>query len=149
MQSAARTVNDYLDELSPDRRRALSTVRNTVVENLPQGITEAMNWGMIAYEVPLEVVPDTYNGQPLMYAALASHKNHMALYLSGIYGNPELRAEFERIYRASGLRMDLGKSCVRFRRVEDLPLDLVGWAIGAMSMEGFIQMYEHSRSTLN
>ena len=146
MQSTARTVTEYLDELSPERRRAISAVRDVVVANLPQGFTEAMNWGMIAYEVPLEVVPNTYNGQPLMYAALASHKNHMALYLSGIYGNPELRVEFERIYRATGLRMDMGKSCVRFRRLEDLPLDLVGWAIGAMNMQGFIQMYEHSRS---
>ncbi|MCF8530404.1 MAG: DUF1801 domain-containing protein [Candidatus Nanopelagicales bacterium] len=146
MQSAASTVKDYFAELAPDRRRAMETVRNVMVDNLPAGFAEAMNWGMIAYEVPLSVVPDTYNGQPLMYAALASHKNHMAVYLSGIYADPELTAEFERIYRASGLRMDIGKSCVRFRRLEDLPLDLVGWAVGAVSMDGFIQMYLQSRS---
>ena len=146
MQSAASTVKDYLAELAPDRRRAMETVRNVMVDNLPAGFAEAMNWGMIAYEVPLSAVPDTYNGQPLMYAALASHKNHMAVYLSGIYADPELKAEFERIYRASGLRMDIGKSCVRFRRLEELPLDLVGWAVGAVSMDRFIQMYQQSRS---
>ncbi len=146
MQSAASTVKDYLAELAPDRRRAMETVRNVMVDNLPAGFAEAMNWGMIAYEVPLSAVPDTYNGQPLMYAALASHKNHMAVYLSGIYADPELKAEFERIYRASGLRMDIGKSCVRFRRLEDLPLDLVGWAVGAVTLDGFIQMYQQARS---
>ena len=114
--------------------------------NLPEGIKEAMNWGMIAYEVPLKVVPDTYNGQPLMYAALASQKNHMAVYLSGIYGDPKLRAWFEEAYRETGLRMDIGKSCVRFRTLDQLPLELIGQAINAMTMDQFIDMYQKSRT---
>ena len=146
MQSIALTVEGYLGELSAERNQAIRTVREVIVSNLPAGITESMNWGMITYEVPLSVVPHTYNGQPLSYAALASQKNHMAVYLSGIYANPELYVEFERRYRETGLRMDLGKSCVRFRKIEQLPLELIGWAIGAMSMQEFVKIYQQAQS---
>lgn len=105
-----------------------------------------MNWGMITYEVPLRTFPDTYNGQPLAYAALASQKWHMAVYLSGIYGTADLRAWFEEAYRATGLRMDIGKSCVRFTSIDQLPLDLIGEAIAAVPVDEFIAMHEVSRS---
>lgn len=101
-----------------------------------------MNWGMIAYEVPLRTFPDTYNGQPLMYAALASQKHHMAVYLSGIYGSEQLREWFEDSYARTGLRMDIGKSCVRFRTLDDLPLDLIGEAIAAVPVDAFIALHE-------
>ena len=78
-----------------------------------------MNWGMISYEVPLSTCPDTYNGQPLMYAALASQKRHMAVYLTGIYLDEAEREAFEEAYRATGKRFDVGRSCVRFRSLED------------------------------
>ena len=146
MRSEASTVAHYLAELPADRKSAISEVRRVIRANLPEGIKEAMNWGMIAYEVPLKVVPDTYNGQPLMYAALASQKNHMAVYLSGIYGDPKLRAWFEEAYRETGLRMDIGKSCVRFRTLDQLPLELIGQAINAMTMDQFIDMYQKSRT---
>lgn len=110
--------------------------------SLPRGYREAMNWGMIAYEVPLRTFPDTYNGQPLMYAALASQKHHMAVYLSGIYGSEQLREWFENAYARTGLRMDIGKSCVRFRALGDLPLDLIGEAIAAVPVDEFIAMHE-------
>ena len=105
-----------------------------------------MNWGMIAYEVPLRTFPDTNNGQPLMYAALASQKHHMAVYLSGIYGSESLRSWFEEAYAEKGLRMDIGKSCVRFRSIDDLPLDLIGEAIAAVPVRDFIAMYEDAQS---
>ncbi len=105
-----------------------------------------MNWGMIAYQVPLERYPDTYNGQPLLYAALASQKNHMAVYLMGIYGSDALREKFEAAYRATGKRMDIGKSCVRFRRLDDLPLDVVGDAIAAVSLDDLLAMHDHAAS---
>ena len=111
MKSDATTVRAYLDSLPDDRRTALAKVRTVIRRNLPTGIVEAMNWGMITYEVPLRTYPDTYNGQPLAYAALASQKNHMAVYLMGIYGDDALRQQFEDAYRASGKRMDVGKSC--------------------------------------
>ena len=120
-------------------------VRDVILEKLPRGYEETMNWGMIAYEVPLEVYRDTYNGQPLMYAALASQKNHMAVYLSSIYSDEQQRKWFEAAYRKTGKRMDLGKSCVRFRRLEDLPLALIGEAIGRVSVDEFISQYEQGR----
>ena len=121
MHSDATTVTEYLASLPEDRRRAMKAVRTVIRANLPKGLVEAMNWGMIVYEVPLKACPDTYNGQPLAYAALASQKQYMSVYLMGIYGSDELRADFERSYRASGKRMDIGKACVRFRTLEDLP----------------------------
>ena len=87
MQIKAKTAEEYLSELADDRRDAISTVRNVVLDNLPDGYEEMMLFGMITYAVPLSVVPDTYNKQPLMYAALASQKRHMALYLTNVYGD--------------------------------------------------------------
>lgn len=113
---------------------------------IPRGYVEVMNWGMISYEVPLRRYPNTYNGQPLAYAALASQRNHMAVYLSGIYADGSLRSWFEDAYRATGLRMDVGKSCVRFTSIDQLPLDLIGQAIAALPVDDFIAIYEQGRS---
>lgn len=142
VHSDATTPRAYLASLPDDRRRTLTRVRTVIRRNLPRGYREAMNWGMIAYEVPLRTFPDTYNGQPLMYAALASQKHHMAVYLSGIYGSEQLREWFESAYAGTGLRMDIGKSCVRFRALGDLPLDLIGEAIAAVPVDEFIAMHE-------
>ena len=139
MQSDANTVEEYLASLPEDRRTAIQAVRDTILENLPDGYDEVMNWGMITYEVPLEACPDTYNGKPLMYAALGSQKNHMAVYLTGIYMDDGAREEFEAGYRATGKRMDIGKSCVRFRKLEDLPLPLIGEAIGQIPADEFVE----------
>lgn len=146
MRSEAKTVAKYLKELPEERRTALEAVRETILENLPAGYEEAMNWGMIAYQVPLADYPETYNQQPLMYAALASQKNHMAVYLSGIYTDDRARRRFEKAYRATGKRYDVGKSCVRFKKLEDLPLEVIGEAIGSMQVADFIETYEKGRS---
>ena len=145
MRSEATTVDQYLVELPDDRRVAIETVRDTIVENLAPGFEETMNWGMITYQIPLETYPDTYNGQPLMYAALASQKNHMAVYLTAVYSNEDSRDAFLERYRESGKRLDMGKSCVRFRKLDDLPVDLIGEAIASMDVEGFIETYEATR----
>ena len=113
MRSDAKTVKEYLEGLPEDRRHALKKVRAVVRKNLPKGYEEAMNWGMISYQVPLKTCPDTYNGQPLMYAALASQKNHMAIYMTGVYMSEETRKEFEKAYKTAGKRLDAGKCCVR------------------------------------
>lgn len=139
MKSKAESVEEYLAEIPPERRQAIDQVRQTILRNLPAGYEEAMNWGMITYQVPLEVYPDTYNKQPLMYAALANQKNHMAVYLTGIYLDEELNQEFEQKYRATGKRFDVGKSCVRFRVLEDLPLELIAESIRAIEMDEFIE----------
>lgn len=138
MRSEAKTVGEYLESLPEDRRAAISAVRDVILANLPEGYEETINWGMIAYEVPLEVYPDTYNGQPLGLAALASQKNHMAVHLTGIYMDEAEREAFEEAYRATGKRFDVGKSCVRFRRLEDLPLDLIGETVAKLPMDEFV-----------
>lgn len=142
MQSKATTVDQYLAELPDDRRAAIETVRKTILKKLPKGYEEAMNWGMITYQVPLETCPDTYNGQPLMYAALASQKNHMAVYLTGIYMTETSRKEFEKAYKATGKRFDVGKSCVRFKKIDDLPMELIGEVIAASKVKDFITRVE-------
>ena len=146
MRSDAATVEEYLASLPDDRRRALAEVREVVLANLPGGYEEAMNWGMITYQVPLERHPDTYNGRPLMYAALASQKRHMAVYLTGVYADEEAREAFLTRYRDTGKRLDMGKSCVRFRRLDDLPLEVVGEAIAAFDVDEFIARSERARA---
>ena len=145
MQSKATTIEQYLNELPADRRAQIEAVRNVVLENLPDGYEENMNWGMISYEVPLSICPDTYNKKPLMYAALASQKNNMSIYLSGVYANEELREEFMAKYKATGKKMDMGKSCVRFKTIDNLPLDVVGNAIAKFEVNDFIELYKEGR----
>lgn len=145
MYSSAQTVKQYLDELPFERQADMHALRDLIFKNLPQGFEEAMNWGMITYQVPLAVFPDTYNGQPLMYAALASQKNHMALYLTSIYADPARKQAFEDAYKLSGNRLNAGKSCVRFRHLSELPLDLIAQTISSMSMDEFIQLAKSAR----
>jgi uncharacterized protein YdhG (YjbR/CyaY superfamily) len=146
MRSEAGTVEEYLESLPEGRRHALKKVREVIQQNIPDGYEEAMNWGMITYQVPLEVYPDTYNGQPLMYAALASQKNHMAVYLTAIYMTEADRISFEEAYRATGKRFDVGKSCVRFKKLEDLPFELIGKTIGSITMNDFVSMVKRVHS---
>jgi ribosomal protein S7 len=146
MKSEATTVKEYLAELPEDRKTAIETVRKTILERLPDGYKETMNWGMITYQVPLEAYPDSYNRKPLAYASLSSQKNYMAVYLMAIYMADETRQAFESAYKATGKRYDVGKSCVRFRKLEDLPLDVIGDAIAAMPMEEFIERVKQAHS---
>ena len=146
MQSKAETIEDYLSELDDTRCEAISAVRNIVLENLPDGYEEMMLFGMITYAVPLSTFPDTYNKQPLMYAALASQKRYMALYLTNVYGDGSLEAWFRERYKATGKRLDMGKSCVRFRKLDDLPLDLVGETIAMTPIDEFLEIYKASRT---
>ena len=147
MQSSAKTVEQYLADLPDERREAIEAVRDVILENLPKGFEETMNWGMIAYEIPLSRYPDTYNKQPLGLAALASQKNHMAVYLTGVYADDDSRDRFIKAYQATGQRMDMGKSCVRFRTLDDLPLELIGDAIAQYSVDEFIELVEAARQS--
>jgi uncharacterized protein YdhG (YjbR/CyaY superfamily) len=143
--SAARTVDQYLKELSAERREVVSTVREVIRKNLPKGYQETMNWGMISYEVPLDRFPKTYNGQPLMYAALAAQKNHFAVYLISMYQDGAPTGWFAEEFRKAGKKLDMGKSCVRFKKLADLPLETIGKAIRGTSPEKLIEIYEASR----
>jgi hypothetical protein len=145
MKSDAMTVSDYLAELPDDRAAAISAVRNTILDKLPSGFEESMNWGMICYEVPLSVCPNTYNGQPLMYAALASQKRHMAVYLMGMYCDAELNRRITTTWKKRGTRLNMGKSCIRFTQLEQLELELVGEVISAYTLEKFIELQNQAR----
>ena len=146
MRSDADTVEEYLESLPDDRAQALEAVRDVILQHLDDGFEEAMNWGMISYQVPLERKADTYNGKPLMYAALASQKNHMAVYLTGVYATDELRQKFKQDYLATGKKLDMGQSCVRFRQLDDVPLEVIGDAIAAYDVDRFIDLVETQRS---
>jgi uncharacterized protein YdhG (YjbR/CyaY superfamily) len=148
MATASPTsVTAYLAALPDDRRRALTAVRKVIRKNLPEGFEEGVQFGMISYHVPLSRYPDTYNGQPLMLAALASQKNYMAVYLMTVYATPERAAAFQSAYRNTGKRLDMGKSCVRFRTLEDLPLDLLATTISQVPLQDFLTHYEKARAT--
>lgn len=149
MRSTATTVEDYLAELPGDRFDALTQLRQVFLDHIPDGYEEAMNWGMITYQVPLSIYPDTYNGQPLMYAALASQKNHFAVYLSGIYQDEAKRADFLEAYKETGKRLDVGGSCVRFRKIDDVPFDVIGDAIGAIPVDEFVAVAKAARARRN
>jgi uncharacterized protein YdhG (YjbR/CyaY superfamily) len=142
ISSSAQTVDAYLAELSPAAQEVVSEVRAIVLENLPEGYVEVMNWGMICYEVPLSVFPKTYNKKPLMFAALAAQKNHYALYLTAIYQDEEKMNQLRDGFLASGIKPDIGKSCIRFKKLENLPLEVIAKLIAAVPMEQFITQYE-------
>jgi len=144
--SRASTVDAYLAELPHDRRQALAVVREVIVANLPAGFEEGMEYGMISYHVPLARYPDTYNGKPLGLAALANQKSYMTMYLMGVYSDEAEAAWFRKQWTGSGRRLDMGKSCVRFRSLEGVPLDVVAEAISRTSVDDFLAAYERSRS---
>ena len=147
VRSDATTVGDYLTELPDDRRTAITAVRDVILDHLPAGFVEGMQYGMIGYYIPLERYPDTYNDEPLAIAALASQKRYMSLYLMGIYANEDDAWWFREKWTLSGKRLDMGKSCVRFRKLDDVPLDVVGAAIERTSAEDLIADYERSRAS--
>ncbi len=146
MRSNASTVEEYLTELPEERRAAIEAVRQVILKNLPGGYEEVMNWGMITYQVPLETYANTHNMKPLMYAALAAQKNHMAVYLTAIYMNEKASREFEEAYVATGKRYDVGKSCVRFKELVDLPLELIGESIASLQVSEFGDRVNEARS---
>ena len=145
MQSKAKTVAQYLAELQPDRRAAVAGVRKVIRANLGPGFEEGMQYGMIGYYVPHSLYPAGYHcnpAQPLPFACLASQKNYLSLYLTCIYASAAERAAFASAWRESGKKLDMGKSCIRFKRLEDLALDVIGQAIARISVKKFITGYE-------
>lgn len=147
--ATSTSVAQYLAQLPADRRAAIAAVRDTINANLPAGYVEGIQYGMIGWCVPLSRYPDTYNGQPLGLAALASQKQHMALYLMSVYGDPALEAWFKRAYAASGKPLDMGKSCVRFKSLDALPLDVIAEAIRKVPVDAFLACYEAVKRPAN
>jgi hypothetical protein len=141
----AKTVNEYLAALPADRQAALSKVREVMLANLPKGYEERIQYGMISYVVPHSLYPAGYHcdpEQPLTLASLGSQKSHMTIHLMCVYGNRETTEWFQKAYRASGKKLDMGKACVRFRKLEDLPLEVIGQVIARVPVEKYIQSVE-------
>ena len=145
MESSAGTVEQYLNGLPPDRRAVISAVRDVINRALPDGYVEGIAFGMIGWSVPLERFPDTYNGQPLGYVALAAQKRYYSLYLNAVYTGTVEEVEFRRRWEATGRKLDMGKSCVRFTRVDDVDLGLVSEMVAGTSVDEFIQRYKQMR----
>ena len=145
MQSKAKTVTEYLAELPDDRRAAIQAVREVIRKNLGKGYEEGMQYGMIGYYVPHKVYPPGYHcdpKQPLPFAALASQKNYMSLYLMCVYGSPEHEQWFRKEWAKTGRKLDMGKSCIRFKKLEDLPLAVIGKTIARVPVKDYIGYYE-------
>ncbi len=145
MHSDAASVDGYLAALSDERRRAIEVVRAVILKNLPKGYAEGMQYGMIGYFVPHHVYPPGYHcdpKQPLPFAGLASQKRYMSVYLMCIYGDADHLAWFRDAWVRSGKKLDMGKSCVRFKRVEDLALEVIGQAVRRVSVKAFVKHYE-------
>jgi len=150
MQSKAATVAQYLAELPPDRREALEAVRKVILKSLDKDLEEGMQYGMIGYFVPHRVYPAGYHcdpKQPLPYAGLASQKNHMSLYLGCIYGQGFESQRFITEWARTGKKLDMGKACIRFKRVEDLALDVIADTIRRVNAKKYIAQYEAARES--
>ena len=145
MQSRATTVEQYLASLPDDRRAAIEAVRKVILKNLDADYEEGMQYGMIGYYVPHRVFPAGYHAdprKPLPFAALASQKSHMALYLMSVYGDDGQEAWLRQAWEKTGQRLDMGKSCVRFKKLDDLPLEVVGEAIRRSPVASFVARYK-------
>ena len=144
--STARTVQEYLDELPEDRAAVVAHVRDLVNASLPPGYVEGMLYGMITWMVPLETYPDTYNGKPLAYVSLAAQKNYYSLYLMAVYADSEEESRLREQWTARGTKLDMGKCCLRFKRIDNLHEDLVADVVAAVPMDMYVDMAEAARS---
>lgn len=146
MSSNATTVETYLAELPEDRKAAMNQLRKTILDNIPEGFTEAMSYGMIGYVVPHSLYPKGYHCDtklPLPFVSIASQKNFIALHHMGIYASPELLEWFTSEYpKHSKSKLDMGKSCMRFKKVNDIPFALIGELMSKLSVNDWIASYE-------
>jgi hypothetical protein len=146
VSSKAPTPEAYLAELPPERAALVARLRDLVNANLPDGYVERMSWGMISWEVPSERYPDTYNGQPLVFASLAGQKNYTALYLNCVYASDERTERLKAQWSAAGRKLDMGKSCLRFKRAGDVAEEVLAETIRSVPVDRFIAEYEAARA---
>jgi hypothetical protein len=145
-QRPVLTVKQWLEAVPAERKGAINAVRKAVNEHLPAGYVETVAWGMLSWVVPLATLPDTYNGHPLMLAALGAHTKRMTIYLMTVYGDPKVRKAFEIAYKRTGKKLDMGGCCVHFKTLDDLPLDVIGDTIARVSVDEYVERYKNSRS---
>ena len=135
-------IEAYLEKLPGERRKVVETLRALVKKNLPKGYVESFEYGYPSYVIPLEKYPDTYNGKPLCYVSIAAQKHHYAVYLMCVYQDAGLRKKLEDAFRKAGKKLDLGKSCLRFKKLEDVHLPAIAAAIAAVPPAKYIAAYE-------
>ena len=143
--SSPMTVEQYLASLPVDRRAEIERVRSVVRKNLPAGYVEGTSYGMIYYGVPLSVYPDTYNKQPLGYVAIASQKSYCSLHLMPVYGDKKQEQRLRDGFAAKGKKLDMGKACIRFKRADDLDLDVIGDIIASIPMQRWVEIAKSVR----
>jgi hypothetical protein len=142
VSSPAATVEQYLAQLPPDRRAVVATVRDHVNAHLPAGYVEGMGYGMIGWTMPLARYADTYNGQPLCYAGLAAQKHAYSLYLMGCYMDSDEDRDLRAAYARAGRKLDMGKSCLRFKGLDGLLFDAIGRIIASLPVDAYLARYE-------
>jgi len=147
MTSDPKTPEEYIKNLPEDRKEAISKLRKTILDNIPEGFSETMSYGMIGYVVPHSIYPNGYHAKPelpLPFINLASQKNFIAVYHMGVYANKELLDWFVNEYPKHAKRkLDMGKSCIRFKKIEDIPYDLIGELCSKISTDEWIKIYEN------
>ncbi len=150
MLSDASTVQGYIDSLDSERREVFLRLRSVIAENLPAGFEEVMAWGMPAWVVPLKRFPEGYLGnpeQPLPLISIAWQKRHLAFYHMGLYSEPELLKRFLELYEARvGKKADMGKSCLRFTRLDAIPYDLIGEVAAWFDVDRWVRLYRSQRT---
>jgi hypothetical protein len=148
VRSKAATPEQYLQELPPERRELVETIRRTILDHLPDGYREEMTFGMLGYVIPLEDFPDTYNGEPLGAVALANQKQYVSVYLFGIYADDAEREWFVGAWKATGRKLDMGKSCIRVKRLDDVALDVLAAAVERVPPERILDAHRaaHGRT---
>jgi len=146
MQSTAKTPQDYIDSLPEDRKEAINKIRQAIQKTLPEGFQESMGYGMLCYSVPHSIYPKGYHCDPklpLGFMSLASQKNFIALYHMGIYANPKLLDWFTTEFpKHSKSKLDMGKSCIRFKKINDIPYELISELASKMTVQQWIDCYE-------
>jgi uncharacterized protein YdhG (YjbR/CyaY superfamily) len=146
MNYEAQSPEEYINQLPEDRREAVETLRKTIVDNLPMGFEEIMSYGMISYVVPKTIYPAGYHAnpkEPLPYMSIASQKSHIALYHMGVYMYPEILEWFQEEYpKHVNTKLDMGKSCIRFKSVENIPFDLIAELCRKITVEDYIEKYK-------
>ena len=145
MTTTATTVHDYLSSLKVEQRSVIEPVRSLILSHLPPGFVETINWGMLSYEVPLSMYPNTYNKKPLSYIGLAVQKQYYSLYLMPAYMDSNVYQTLMDAFEKAGKKLSMGKSCIRFKKVDDLPLELIGSIIASHTVSSFISAYETTR----
>ncbi len=141
----AKTVKEYIASLPAEKRKVVATVRTRFKRYVPKGYEEKISWGMITYQIPLKRYPNTYNGAPMMFASIGAQKNHYGLYLMCAYSDKQVTKAIQAAFDKAGKKLNMGKSCIRFKSLDDIPLEAIGKVISKISVAKYIKHYEATK----